>query len=96
MENIKKCICPKCPVQTNSKCSVDKLDNLGRGSGNAREGDLPEPQNVPGLYCATGKATCQDLNPKKRCICTACTVWKEYHLQNVDPVLYFCIKGKAA
>jgi len=26
MENIKKCMCPKCPVQANSKCAMDKLE----------------------------------------------------------------------
>ncbi len=96
VDNIKKCMCPKCPVQTDSKCSMDKLDNFVRGLENAQEEDVPEPQNVPGVYCSTGKATCQDLNPKKQCICSTCKVWKEYHLQKINPVLYFCIKGKAA
>jgi hypothetical protein len=96
IDNFKKCMCPKCPVQTISKCSKDKLDNFANGLENARKEDVLEPQNVPGVYCSTGKATCQDLNPKKQCICTACEVWKEYHLQKVDPVLYFCTKGKAA
>ena len=27
-ENIKRCMCPKCPVQADSKCAMDKLDNL--------------------------------------------------------------------
>jgi hypothetical protein len=71
VDNIKKCMCPKCPVQTSSKCSMDKLDNFARGLENAHEEDVPEPQNVPGVYCSTGKTTCQDLNPKKQCICSA-------------------------
>ena len=94
--NIKRCMCPKCPVQADSKCAMDKLNNLVKGLESAREGVAPEPQNVPGVYCSTGKATCQDLNPQKHCICNTCAVWKEYHLQNVKPVMYFCQKGKAA
>jgi hypothetical protein len=95
VENIKKCICPKCPVQTNSKCATDKLKNLVKGLESAREGEVPEPQNVPGIYCSTGKATCQDLNLKEQCICYTCAVWREYDLQNVRLGMYFCLKGKA-
>jgi hypothetical protein len=94
--NIKKCMCPKCPVQADSTCVKGKLENLMRELESAGEGNVPEPQNVPGIYCSTGKATCQDLNPQKGCICNTCAVWKEYHLQNVKPVMYFCQKGKAA
>lgn len=93
--NIMKCMCPKCPVQVDSTCIKGKLDNLTKELEGTREGDVPEPQKVPGVYCSTGKATCQDLNPKKQCICNTCAVWIEYHLQNVDPVMYFCQKGKA-
>jgi hypothetical protein len=93
--NIKKCMCPKCPVQAASICVKGKLENLTKELESAQEGDVPKPQNIPGVYCSTGKATCQDLNLKKQCICYTCTVWKEYHLQNVDPVMYFCQKGKA-
>lgn len=95
IENIKKCMCPKCPVQADSKCAKDKLNNLTKELGSAQEGEVPEPQNVPGIYCSTGKATCQDLNPDEQCICPTCAVWKEYDLQNVKPVMYFCQKGKA-
>lgn len=95
VENIKKCMCPKCPVQADSKCVKDKLNSLTKELESAREGGVPEPQNVPGVYCSTGKATCQDLNPEEQCICYSCAVWKEYDLQNVKPVMYFCQRGKA-
>lgn len=94
--NIKKCMCPKCPVQADSKCAKGKLDNLMKELEGAREVDVPEPKSVPGIYCSTGKATCQDLDPGRGCICNTCDIWKEYHLQNVKPVMYFCQKGKAA
>jgi hypothetical protein len=95
LDNIMKCMCPKCPVQVNSKCAMDKLDRLVKGMESAEEGNVPEPENVPGLYCSTGKATCKDLNPDEQCICYTCAVWKEYNLQNVKPVMYFCQRGKA-
>jgi hypothetical protein len=95
MLNIKKCMCPQCPVQADSKCVKEKLESLKRELEGAREVDVPEPQKVPGIYCSTGKALCQDLNYGRGCICNTCTVWKEYNLQNVKPVMYFCQKGKA-
>lgn len=95
VDNIMKCMCPKCPVQANSKCAMNKLDSLVKGLESAGEGNVPEPLNIPGLYCSTGKATCHDLNPKEQCICYTCAIWKEYNLQNVEPVMYFCQRGKA-
>jgi hypothetical protein len=95
LANIKRCMCPKCPVQADSKCAMDKLDNLLKGLESAREGDVPEPQNVPGVYCSTGKATCQDLNPDRQCICCTCAVWNEYKLGDGTPSMYFCQNGKA-
>jgi hypothetical protein len=95
LENIKRCMCPKCPVQANSKCAMDKLDSLVKALESAGEGNVPEPQNVPGVYCSTGKATCQDLDPNQQCICYTCEVWKEYNLGDGTPSMYFCQNGKA-
>lgn len=95
IENIKKCMCPKCPVQADSKCAKDKLNSLTKELGSERKGEVPEPQNVPGIYCSTGKATCQDLNPEEQCICYTCAVWKEYNLGDGTPSMYFCQRGKA-
>lgn len=95
LENIKRCMCPKCPVQANSKCAMDKLDSLVKALESAGGGNVPEPQNVPGVYCSTGKATCQDLDPDQQCICYTCAVWKEYNLGDGTPSMYFCQNGKA-
>jgi hypothetical protein len=94
LENIKKCMCPKCPVQVDSKCAMDKLNNLVKGLESAREGEIPEPQDVPGIYCSSGKATCQDLNFDQQCICYTCAVWNEYNLGDGAPSMYFCQNGK--
>lgn len=95
VHNIKRCMCPKCPVQANSKCAMDKLENLVKELETVREGEVPEPQDVPGVYCSTGKATCQDLNPNQQCICYTCAVWNEYNLGEGTPSMYFCQNGKA-
>lgn len=36
-----------------------------------------EPEEFPWLYCATGEASCDDLNFEEECICRDCKVWKE-------------------
>lgn len=96
IDNIKKCMCPKCPVQANSKCAMDKLENFVKELESSQEGKFPENQDVPGIYCSAGRATCQDLYPEEQCICYTCAVWKEYNLQNVKPTMYFCQRGGAA
>lgn len=95
IENIKKCMCPKCPVQADSKCAVDKLDGLVKELESSREGEVPETQDVPGIYCSTGKAICQDLDPNQQCICYSCAIWKEKNLGEGTPSMYFCQNGKA-
>ncbi len=88
-------MCTKCSVQTGSKFAMDKFDNLVNEMGSEHEGKIPEPQNASGVYCSTGKAACQYLNPKEQYICPTCTVWQEYNLQTVKPVMYFCQRGNA-
>ncbi|MGB9939604.1 DUF2769 domain-containing protein [Methanosarcina sp.] len=93
--NIEKCRCPQCPVQADNKCAQDKIDNLKTVMANLSGERVPDPEDVPGVYCSTGKATCQDLNPDRQCICYTCTVWKEYDLGEGMPSMYFCQNGKA-
>jgi len=76
-DNINRCRCPQCPVQADSKCVKDKLENSKKVMGELPEGEVPDPEDVPGIYCSTGEATCQDLNPERQCICYTCNVWKE-------------------
>jgi len=93
--NLEKCRCPQCPVQAASKCAQDKVDNLKTVMANLSGERVPDPESVPGVYCSTGKATCQDLNPDQQCICYTCQVWKEYDLGEGTPSMYFCQNGKA-
>ncbi|MPM36418.1 hypothetical protein SDC9_83014 [bioreactor metagenome] len=94
-ENINRCRCPQCPVQADSKCVKDKLDNLKKEMDILPADEVPEPDDVPGAYCSTGRAVCKDLNPGRQCICNTCDVWKEYLLENGKPSQYFCQNGPA-
>ncbi len=88
-ENIEKCRCPCCSVQGVSKCAYEKLDKLQNISG------MPNPKEVPGMYCVSGKTECGDFNPGGACQCPQCEVWKEYKLDEGEPAGYFCQNGKA-
>lgn len=93
--NINKCRCPQCPVQTDSKCVKDKLESSREEMEKIPVGEVPNAEDVPGIYCSTGKATCQDLNSNKQCICNTCDVWKEYNLEEGTLSQYFCQNGRA-
>lgn len=90
-ENISKCLCPQCPVQAESECAQTKMKMLQE----SMRGMSPEPSDVPGMYCATGTATCSDLNPNKMCNCPNCDVFKENNLAQGEPGAYFCKNGAA-
>ncbi len=89
--NTGRCQCPQCPVQANSTCVAEKL----RGLGAALKKDPLIRADIPGQYCATGTATCTDLNPDKTCLCPSCEVFKEYNLDQGTPLGYFCRDGIA-
>lgn len=82
-ENAEKCWCATCPVQAGSDCART-LDEAAR----AMDG-IPVPERLPGLYCATGRASCQDLQPVSLCNCPACLVWGENELTGN----HFCMLG---
>lgn len=94
-ENINMCRCPQCPVQADSKCVKDKLESSSKEMKELPEGEVPNSEDVPGIYCSTGEARCQDLNPDRQCICNTCDVWKEFVLEEGTPSQYFCQNGKA-
>jgi hypothetical protein len=93
-ENIAKCLCPGCPVQADSECAKEKLMKLQEIM-QSEEKTMPTPEDVPGVYCATGKAICTDIDPSKECQCPNCPMWKEYDLENGKPAGVFCRDGKA-
>ena len=95
VSNIEKCKCPQCPVQSDSACTLDKIGNLKNEMKNLGEGEAPETQKVPGVYCSSGIATCNDLDPNKDCSCKTCSVWEEHCLEHADTIMYFCNNGRA-
>lgn len=92
MGNAGKCLCPKCPVQVKSKCVSGKLATI-------RQTLSKSPlvrEDLPVVYCSTGKATCQDLDLTQSCICGGCPVFNEYGLAEGTPVGYYCRDGHAS
>jgi hypothetical protein len=89
--NVGKCQCPKCPVQAKSQCASEKLGAITQ----ALSKNPLLREDIPGVYCSTGKATCQDLDPTKSCICGGCSVFKEQSLATGTPVGYYCRDGYA-
>jgi hypothetical protein len=94
-ENINRCRCPQCPVQANSTCAQSEVQSARKALENAPEGEVPDPENVPGVYCSEVTATCPDLDFNRQCICDSCEVWKEYDLKDANPNNHFCQQGRA-
>jgi len=89
--NAMKCQCGKCPVQTESACAQEKLKAVP-GKMEEMQGMMPPKEDMPGLYCATGTATCGDLDFSKGCVCPTCQVWTENQLENQK----YCRQGSAS
>jgi hypothetical protein len=93
-ENIKKCVCTKCPVQGKSQCVKEKMEAMSKMMGDpGNTGMMPKPEAIPGMYCSTGRATCKDTDYAQMCICGSCLVWQENALANGKPMGYFCRDG---
>lgn len=80
-ENLKKCICMKCPSYTFA-CKIKNMPKNIMGM----MGDIREKDHFEGLYCAFEKSDC--IKDRKGCICGSCAVSKESDLSRG----YFCIK----
>jgi hypothetical protein len=46
-------------------------------------------ENIPGVYCSSGTATCTDLNPNMSCICGTCSVFADYKPAGLSSVDYY-------
>ena len=93
--NVNRCRCPQCPVQDDSQCAQDKFKSSKQLMENLPEGEVPDPEDFPGVYCSEGEATCSDLDPDRKCICGSCEVWKENDLKDANPNNHFCHNGRA-
>ena len=93
-ETIKKCICPQCSIQTDSQCVKGKMAKVIGIKNGIKEDTMPRPEEIPGMYCATGIAFCQDIDTTKACICETCPLWEEYSLSDKKPLGFYCRDGK--
>ncbi len=89
--SVAKCMCPRCPVQTDSKCVSSKLATITE----ALKAAPLKRDAIPGVYCASGTATCGDLDPKQACMCGSCAIFSQYDLANRSPVGKYCRDGSA-
>jgi hypothetical protein len=91
VDNVSKCLCPGCPVQARSKC----IAGLKPGLSIALKKNPLRHEEIPGVYCGAGKATCADIDPKKDCLCGDCAVFNRYNLGKAKPDGYYCSAGAA-
>ena len=89
--NAAKCLCPSCPVEVKSACSIDKMK---KSEEKMKRGKMPSPKEVAVTYCGGGPAACKDLNINAACICGDCPVFTNYELATGNPVGYYCKNGK--
>lgn len=85
-ENLKKCICMKCPSYT----FMCKMKSMPKNMMTMMKGDISKVKHMEGMFCAFGKSNCIDT--EKGCICATCEVFKENKLSK----FYYCTvqKGK--
>jgi hypothetical protein len=88
-ENAARCWCPDCPVQQQSKC----VHNMKLTLVAALEESPLKREKIPGIYCATGEATCKELDYAKNCLCPTCGVFDRYGLAKGKPVGHYCRDG---
>ena len=96
-KNIEKCLCTGCPVQKENSCIKDQIEEMEEISKDIDidTGVMIGPDEVPKLYCSTGKTKCKDLETHEECQCPQCEVWKENDLEVRDAFAYFCVNGRA-
>lgn len=93
-DSYNRCNCGGCPAQLESKCVQDLESRLAlKKEQIQREGEMPDPDEMPGVYCAdpVGKSSCVDIQASKSCLCPACTLAIMEGLENS----YYCLKGSA-
>ena len=97
-DNVVKCLCIECPVQTKSQCvkkEIEKIDDILEKMEHDPISKEEADKELPKEYCSIGKASCADLDPNQECSCPNCPVWEKYSLSDAKPMLYYCKDGKA-
>lgn len=78
-ENLKKCLCMKCPSYTFS-CKVKSMP----GNMILMVSDKEKKLHAEAMFCAYEKSHC--IDEEKGCNCPTCELYKEYNLGKT----YFC------
>ena len=84
--NVSKCRCPGCSVQTVSAGVSEKMMAIKK----ALEQTVLQRKDIPGLYCVTGSATCQDIDTTLKCVCETCVIAADYGLSQGSRAGHFC------
>ena len=96
MENVNKCLCKICGVQKDSSCVKGKMKIIQEKMAEDIDSAIPvQPSDVPGVYCASGKTSCDDLYFHEECKCVECPVFTENELMDSKPMGYYCRDGPA-
>ena len=91
LDNVNRCMCPGCPVQSDSSCVGEKMAMIGPVPLSA----IPTANDMPGEYCAAGSAECGDIDTNRPCSCFGCSVYAENSLAGGEPTCYFCREGSS-
>jgi len=83
-ENLKKCMCMKCPTY---KLGC-KLKAMPKNIMIKLKGNIGEVDHFEGLFCTFGKSKC--ITELTECICETCPVYKDNELTNYG---YCTIEG---
>ncbi|MDI9615644.1 DUF2769 domain-containing protein [Methanothermobacter sp.] len=95
MENIRRCLCLECPVQSRSQCVADKKKIMLLITQQDLDSAMRmDTDRVPGVYCSIGEAICRDIDPHEECLCSGCEVWREHRLSEGDVSEYFCVRQR--
>jgi hypothetical protein len=95
------CSQPKLKMMMDMRASMGmKGSRMTAGSMSAMpsqmgEMKMPKPEELPGPFCSISKASCNDLDRNKACICNTCQVYKDFNLTSGKPIEHFCFNGKA-
>jgi hypothetical protein len=90
---VSTCQCAKCPVEKDSKCAKDQWSKVGKTVCDTKP---LKREEIAAAYCATGMASCPDLDTSKNCICGTCKIFAKHGLgDRMPPVGYYCRDGSA-
>lgn len=94
VENLQKCKCGECDVQAESECAQKGFAMISQIIEEMEKGNMPNPREIPGIYCGTGTTLCNDLDPDKTCNCINCEIYHDNKLDQRQPGEYYCKNGK--